>query len=43
MEGLLSLLSKDVVLYADGGGKAIAVPNQVHGADKVLAVSWVES
>ncbi len=35
MDGLLALLSKDVVLYADGGGKAIAVPNAVRGADKV--------
>jgi RNA polymerase sigma-70 factor (ECF subfamily) len=35
MEGLLSLLSKDIVLYADGGGKALAVPNAIHGADKV--------
>ncbi|HZQ51232.1 MAG TPA: RNA polymerase sigma-70 factor [Bryobacteraceae bacterium] len=35
MEGLLSLLSADVVLYADGGGKAPAVPNAVHGAANV--------
>jgi RNA polymerase sigma-70 factor (ECF subfamily) len=35
MEGLLALLAKDVVLHADGGGKAIAVPNLVFGADKV--------
>ena len=35
MEGLLALLSKDVVLYADGGGKGPAVPNAVHGADRV--------
>jgi RNA polymerase sigma-70 factor (ECF subfamily) len=35
MDGLLSLLANDVVLYADGGGKGIAVPNPVHGADKV--------
>jgi RNA polymerase sigma-70 factor, ECF subfamily len=35
MQGLLDLLSKDVVLHSDGGGKAIAVPNEVHGADKV--------
>jgi RNA polymerase sigma-70 factor (ECF subfamily) len=35
MEGLLSLLAKDVVLYADGGGKGLAVPNAVHGADHV--------
>jgi RNA polymerase sigma-70 factor, ECF subfamily len=35
MEGLLKLLSKDAVLYADGGGKGLAVPNQIHGADKI--------
>ena len=35
LEGLLSLLSKDVVLYTDGGGRALAVPNAVHGADRV--------
>jgi RNA polymerase sigma-70 factor (ECF subfamily) len=35
MDGLLALLSEDVVLYADGGGKGIAVPNAIHGADKV--------
>jgi RNA polymerase sigma-70 factor (ECF subfamily) len=35
MEGVLALLSKDVVLHSDGGGKAIAVPNAVRGADYV--------
>jgi RNA polymerase sigma-70 factor (ECF subfamily) len=35
LDGLLSLLSTDVVLHSDGGGKAIAVPNLVHGADNV--------
>jgi RNA polymerase sigma-70 factor (ECF subfamily) len=35
MDGLLALLSEDVVLYADGGGKGLAVPNAIHGADKV--------
>jgi len=35
MEGLLALLSDDVVLHSDGGGKAIAVPNVVQGSDKV--------
>jgi RNA polymerase sigma-70 factor (ECF subfamily) len=34
-EELVALLSKDVVLHSDGGGKAIAVPNLVRGADKV--------
>jgi RNA polymerase sigma-70 factor (ECF subfamily) len=33
--GLIDLLSKDVVLHSDGGGKAIAVPNEVRGADNV--------
>jgi RNA polymerase sigma-70 factor (ECF subfamily) len=35
MDGLLALLSKDVVLHSDGGGRSIAVPNQIHGADNV--------
>jgi RNA polymerase sigma-70 factor (ECF subfamily) len=35
MEGLVALLSKDVGLHSDGGGKAVAVPNAVHGAEKV--------
>jgi len=34
-QGLLALLSKDVVLYTDGGGKATAVPNPVYGPDRV--------
>jgi RNA polymerase sigma-70 factor (ECF subfamily) len=35
MEGLVTLLSSDVVLHSDGGGKAIAVPNLIQGADNV--------
>jgi RNA polymerase sigma-70 factor (ECF subfamily) len=35
MQGLLALLSKDVVLYTDGGGKATAVPNPIYGAEGV--------
>jgi RNA polymerase sigma-70 factor (ECF subfamily) len=35
MESLVALLSKDVVLHSDGGGKAIAVPNLIHGIDNV--------
>jgi hypothetical protein len=35
MEGLISLLANDVALHSDGGGKAVAVPNVVYGADKV--------
>jgi RNA polymerase sigma-70 factor (ECF subfamily) len=34
-EGLLTLLSNDVVLHSDGGGKAAAVPNLVRGAGNV--------
>ena len=32
---LISLLANDVALHSDGGGKAVAVPNVVYGADKV--------
>jgi RNA polymerase sigma-70 factor (ECF subfamily) len=32
---LLALLSQDAVLHSDGGGKAPAVPNLVHGAANV--------
>ena len=35
MEGLIALLASDVVLHSDGGGKAIAAPNLIRGADKV--------
>lgn len=35
MERLLSLLSEDVVFYADGGGKVTAARNPIHGKDKV--------
>jgi RNA polymerase sigma-70 factor (ECF subfamily) len=35
LDGLVALLSSDVVLHSDGGGKAIAVPNLVHGAGNV--------
>jgi RNA polymerase sigma-70 factor, ECF subfamily len=35
MQGLLDLLSEDVVLYADGGGKVTAVPNPIYGAERV--------
>lgn len=35
MEGLLALLSSDVVLHSDGGGKALAVPNLIQGAENV--------
>jgi RNA polymerase sigma-70 factor, ECF subfamily len=35
MDRLLALLSDDVVLHSDGGGKATAVPNAIHGSDRV--------
>jgi RNA polymerase sigma-70 factor (ECF subfamily) len=35
MDGLMSLLATDVVLRSDGGGKAPAVPNVIHGAAHV--------
>lgn len=35
MEGLLALLTQDIVLYSDGGGKAQAAVKPVYGADKV--------
>jgi RNA polymerase sigma-70 factor (ECF subfamily) len=35
MQGLVKLLADDVVLQSDGGGKGLAVPNVVSGADKV--------
>ena len=35
LAGLVSMLADDVVLYADGGGKGLAVPNRIDGSDKV--------
>ena len=35
LEGLISVLAADAVLYSDGGGKGPAIPNLVHGADRV--------
>jgi RNA polymerase sigma-70 factor (ECF subfamily) len=35
MEGLLAILAQDVILHSDGGGRAIAVPHALHGADNV--------
>ena len=35
MDGLLETLTADVTVYADGGGKARAVPRPVIGAEKV--------
>jgi len=33
--GLISLLAADAVLHSDGGGKGPAIPNRIHGADRV--------
>jgi len=35
LNGLVSLLTQDAVLHTDGGGKAIAVPNLIYGADNI--------
>lgn len=35
MDSLVSLLSEDVTLWSDGGGKTRAALNPIHGADKV--------
>jgi RNA polymerase sigma-70 factor (ECF subfamily) len=35
LEQLVSLLQADAVLYADGGGKGIAIPNRLQGADRI--------
>jgi RNA polymerase sigma-70 factor (ECF subfamily) len=35
MDGLLALLSSEVVLYSDGGGKVAAVPNPIYGPRNV--------
>jgi RNA polymerase sigma-70 factor (ECF subfamily) len=35
LDGLVSLLASDVVLHTDGGGKAPALPNPIHGATNV--------
>lgn len=38
LDGLVALLSNEVVLYADGGGKAAAVPNLIHGPHDVATL-----
>ena len=35
MKGLVELLSSEVVLHTDGGGKAVALAKEVRGAEKV--------
>ena len=39
MDRLLALLSSDVVLHTDGGGKAAALALPIYGADKVARAS----
>jgi RNA polymerase sigma-70 factor (ECF subfamily) len=35
IQGLVELLSSEVVLHTDGGGKAVALASEVRGAEKV--------
>jgi RNA polymerase sigma-70 factor (ECF subfamily) len=35
MDGLIALLSRDVVLHSDGGGKGIALLNRIRGEERV--------
>jgi hypothetical protein len=35
MAGIVALLSKDAVLHSDGGGRATALPNLIHGVDSI--------
>ena len=35
LEGLVSMLAGDAVLHTDGGGKAAALPKEVHGAESI--------
>ncbi len=35
MQGLLALLSEDIMLYSDGGGRVRAALNPIHGPEKV--------
>lgn len=37
LHGLLSLLAEDITLWSDGGGKATAARNPIHGAERVAA------
>ena len=36
MEGLLELLSEEVTLWSDGGGKVAAAPYPIHGPERVV-------
>lgn len=35
MEGLVGMLSEDVILWSDGGGKVAAAPYPIHGPERV--------
>jgi RNA polymerase sigma-70 factor (ECF subfamily) len=37
MHGLVELLTGDVVMHTDGGGKAAALPREIHGAETVAS------
>jgi RNA polymerase sigma-70 factor (ECF subfamily) len=37
MQGLVELLAGDVVMHTDGGGKAAALPREIHGAETVAS------
>ena len=36
VDGLVGMLAADIVVYADGGGKATAFPKPVYGRDRVI-------
>ena len=38
IDGLLDLLTNDVVLYSDGGGKATALPKPIYGRANVASL-----
>jgi RNA polymerase sigma-70 factor (ECF subfamily) len=38
LKGLVDLLSSNAVLHSDGGGKAIALPNVIYGAEDVARI-----
>jgi len=38
LKGLVDLLSSNAILHSDGGGKAIALPNVIHGAEDVARI-----
>jgi RNA polymerase sigma-70 factor, ECF subfamily len=40
VEGLVELLARDAVFVGDGGGKATAIPEPVHGSARVARMLW---